>query len=279
MDIENNSDYLRVLSEDMQNPDREPRTITCKCLICNSTKDVFQNHLRSGAVQSCGCISKYKPTKDYTGKIINGAIALGYVGSGEYKFIHTECGHSGIYPPNQIRGRKSSSKCRDCWIKTKVPWNKRHGKSCGGDRTYSSWLNMRRRCYEPNNNRYYLYGARGIGVCERWRESFDTFLSDMGECPNDCSLDRVDVNKDYSPENCKWSNGIEQSLNKRVTWKIKISGEWMSLRSASERVGIGYKHAHYRIKTLGEDIRSVLGDCVEDYIIPNENYESIIKEL
>lgn len=279
MEIENNSDYLRVLPADKQNSNKKRGTVTCECLLCGNEKDISTRYLKNAVVQSCGCISRYKPTRDYTGEVINGALALGYVSSGKYKFIHLECGHNGVYPPSQIKNRKSSSNCRDCWAKTKVPWNKRHGKSIGQDKTYSSWLNMRRRCYEPNNNRYYLYGGRGIEVCDRWRKSFDDFMSDMGECHEDCSLDRIDVNKNYTPDNCKWSNGKEQSLNKRVTWKIKIDGEWMSLISASEHVGIGYKHAHHRIKTLGEDIRSVLGNCVEDYVVPNDNYESILKEF
>lgn len=279
MQIENNSPYLVVLPPDRQNPARASDAVSCECLLCGREKDIQKRYLRKATVQSCGCLPRYKPVKDYTGQVINGALALGYVSSNRYKFIHTLCGHSGIYTVDQIKRRKSAGKCRGCWMATKAVWNKRHGRSRGKDRTYSSWLNMRRRCYEPNNNRYYLYGGRGIRVCERWQNDFDTFLKDMEDCPEGCSLDRVDVNKDYSPENCKWSTGIEQSLNKRVTWKIKIEGEWMSLKRAAEYAGVNYKHAHYRIRTCGEDVSAVLGNCVEDVVFPNEDYQSIIEEF
>lgn len=80
---------------------------------------------------------------------------------------------------------------------------------------YQTWSTMKSRCYNENATKFKLYGARGIKVCDRWRESFENFLSDMGERPEGKTLDRVDCNGDYSPENCKWSSHSEQNLNRR----------------------------------------------------------------
>ena len=79
--------------------------------------------------------------------------------------------------------------------------------------TYCCWQNMKYRCYNKNSKYYNFYGGRGISVCEKWKESFLNFLKDMGEKPNKLSLDRIDNNKGYFIENCKWSNQQEVVLN------------------------------------------------------------------
>ena len=83
-------------------------------------------------------------------------------------------------------------------------------------REYSSWSNAIQRCENPNNTNYKNYGARGIKVCEHWRNSFEAFYEDMGPCPEGKTLDRwSDNDGDYEPENCKWSTYLEQAQNKR----------------------------------------------------------------
>lgn len=89
----------------------------------------------------------------------------------------------------------------------------KHGRT--KTREYRSWLAMRQRCYYPNHQYYHLYGGRGISVCDRWKDSFENFYEDMGTCPKGFSLDRVDVEGDYTPDNCKWSSNSEQGYNTR----------------------------------------------------------------
>jgi hypothetical protein len=81
---------------------------------------------------------------------------------------------------------------------------------------YNTWRGMKERCSNPNHKAYKDYGGRGIMVCERWINSYVNFLKDMGKKPsNDYSIDRINVNGNYEPSNCKWATKVEQQKNKR----------------------------------------------------------------
>lgn len=80
---------------------------------------------------------------------------------------------------------------------------------------YNTWSAMKTRCSNPNQAHYKHYGGRGIEVCDRWNESFDNFLEDMGEKPPGATLDRVNVDGNYSPENCRWADITIQRYNTR----------------------------------------------------------------
>lgn len=114
-----------------------------------------------------------------------------------------------------------------------------HG--AAGSREYNSWVNARLRCTSPTDASYKNYGGRGISMCERWATSFENFLADMGVRPEGTTLDRIDVNGNYEPGNCRWVTPKAQSRNQRKTVFIEIDGERLSLPDWAERSGISEK--------------------------------------
>lgn len=125
-------------------------------------------------------------------------------------------------------------------------------------RLYCIWCSMKERCASPNNHAYARYGGRGIKVCERWRNSFAAFRDDMGPRPDRHSIDRIDNDGDYCPENCIWADYKTQGRNKRSNRSITHNGETKLLVEWAEESGVGIK-ALWRRLELGWKFEDAIG--------------------
>ncbi len=139
--------------------------------------------------------------------------------------------------------------------------NYRHGHtwSYGYSTTYNSWALMKSRCFNPKSPKYPIYGARGIKVCERWRDSFPNFLSDMGEKPRGTTLERKNVNGDYTPKNCEWATPKKQANNKRNNRILTFNGLSMTTSQWSEHLNIPFTRLRMRLHR-GWSIERVLSN-------------------
>ena len=175
--------------------------------------------------------------KNIIGKKFNRLTAIEY---SHYKNGHSfwlcrcDCGNTRILPMNALRSGNTKS-CGCLYEEIRPQINYRHGHAA--KREYFIWWNMKSRCENPDDPGFKNYGNRGIVVCERW-QSLDNFISDMGRCPPRHTIERKNVNGDYSPENCRWATQQEQQRNKRNTRLITYRGQTKSLGQWAEELKI-----------------------------------------
>lgn len=189
--------------------------------------------------------------KDITGQKFNRltAIRFSHLEKKTHKwFFKCDCGKTRIASKISVMHSKIKA-CEDCAKEKKknliIERNKieklHHGHSIldKTSRTYNTWRHIKIRCMQKNHKDYERYGAKGIIVCDRWKNSFENFLEDMGERPRDMTLDRIDNSKGYNKENCRWATLKEQGRNKTnnnfISYKgeTKCISEWASLLSIS----------------------------------------------
>lgn len=120
-------------------------------------------------------------------------------------------------------------------------------------REYRAWRKMKERCYLPNTLNFNRWGGRGITVCEKWRNSFEAFLADMGPCPDRGTLDRINVDGNYEPGNCRWITHKEQMNNMSSNVIIEHDGKALTMAQWAEYLGIKYATLRRRIVIAGEN--------------------------
>lgn len=227
------------------------------CILCDKVKLLKDYHVRTNATISCGCtikLSKFK--EDLTGKTINGINVIGYESEGVWR-VKRNCGCIESVDTAQIKVLKElCAKCNRPNVSRKLAErNFRHGLT--KTRTHRCWLGMKRRS-EGKSNRSKYYSDKGITYPKEWRD-FTSFLEDMGECPDNFSLERKDVNLPYSKDNCIWADAKTQANNKTNNIFISNGSEVMSLRHWCGIEGLNYKAQFARFRYKGEPIESILG--------------------
>lgn len=117
-----------------------------------------------------------------------------------------------------------------------------------GTNIYRVWIRMNSRCNNTNDKAYHYYGGRGIKVCSRWSD-FTLWMEDMGERPTDKhTLERIDVNGNYEPSNCRWATMKEQGNNRRNNVKIEFNGKVRTKMQWAEQLGISHTSLSKRLK-------------------------------
>lgn len=156
-----------------------------------------------------------------------------------------DCGSTKDAKIKLVRAGKTTS-CGCAARELLAARNTLHGMTKTHSAEYRSWKDMRSRCNNPNDSDFAGYGGRGIKVDPRWSD-FETFAADMGCRPRGCTLDRIDVNAGYSPENCRWANATTQANNKRSNRVIEFDGRAQTLQQWCREFNIETSKVRYRL--------------------------------
>jgi hypothetical protein len=172
-----------------------------------------------------------------------------------FQVCQCACGkHTVVRRSYLASGHTKSCSCLAADTLSKSRSNHRESCTLGNTSEYRCWCKFKRRCLAPNDRGYIDYGGRGIRVCERWLGStgFQNFLADMGRKPSPAySIDRIDVNGDYCPENCRWATRTQQNNNTRRNIVLTHAGRSMTMAEWSRETGIDYKIIHSRVQIMG----------------------------
>ena len=234
----------------------------CKC-DCGNEVDVRGSSLKSGKTKSCGCIAREKSHirffKDLTGKRFDRLTVItkcGMDNNGCFTWLcRCDCGNEIVVSGANLR--RGTTKSCGCYKRDMVT-------SHGMTKTsfYHTWQGMRSRCTNKNSKAYQNYGGRGITVCNRW-SSFENFKEDMYESylnhvnefgEDNTSIDRIDVNGNYEPSNCRWATWGEQNNNKRNNKYI----DGFTLAEYSRNLGLTYRLSTNKANNMGLGVHNEL---------------------
>lgn len=178
-----------------------------------------------------------------------------------------ECGNETIVTTKDLVSKTKPTISCGCYRRERITEaNFIHGETHVSSE-YKTWQSMKRRCYTPNTPRYMDYGGRGITVCDEWKDNFLQFLADMGRRPSSGhSIDRLDNNGPYNPDNCVWASRTQQSRNRRSNHMITYKGETKCLTEWAEQFDIAASTLAARINTYGWSVEKAFTTPVKSKI-------------
>lgn len=184
---------------------------------------------------------------DISGHIYQGIKVISFnrlQGGKSYWNLICHCGNSFEGRSNNLRTGHLKS-CGCIKIPLTIARFRKHGES-HSTKEYRAWCSIRKRCFNKNEPLYYTYGGRGITVCDRWLNSYDAFLSDVGRAPSiNHSIDRINVNGNYEPGNVRWATTQEQSVNKTKTVYIIHDGIQIPLKTFCDKYSLNVSRIRY----------------------------------
>jgi hypothetical protein len=172
-------------------------------------------------------------------------VAISYVTPERWLCI-CDCGTSKVVIGSDLRrGKIRSCGCILRELKKTGDLRRTHGASNTPE--YRTWSSMINRCNNPKTSYFHRYGGRGIAVCSRWRESFENFFVDMGTRPPGKTIDRIRVDGNYEPSNCRWATALEQAANTSVAVMLTARGKTQPTGVWAREVGISQACIRYRL--------------------------------
>lgn len=182
---------------------------------------------------------------DLTSQRFGKLVVLSYAGGERSQWLcKCDCGKVIFVRSDHLRKQKTTS----CGCKEFIVHG--HKRTNQATKTYLAWCSMKKRCLNPNHRNYHRYGGRGVRICDRWIQSFQNFLDDMGEAPAGLSLDRINNNGHYCKENCRWATIEQQSENRRTTRLITFRGVTLPIVGWAKRLNCASVTIARRIKTM-----------------------------
>lgn len=210
--------------------------------------------------------------KTFTSVIVRELTPCGASKSGNLRFLADceclKCGHKFKAFLSSLQNKKIKNHCPECAKVARRTARREYKKE------RVAWNGMMFRCYNPKSGNYKNYGGRGITVCDRWRESFDNFLKDMGKCPDGYSIDRIDVNGNYEPSNCRWADAYTQSNNRTITRRFTYNG--ITLTSSQWAMILGVQPQTIRVNAKRN---GGVAHIIDEYIKKRPELASVISDL
>lgn len=227
----------------------------CKCICdCGNEYIVRRDRLVSGYTKSCGCLrNECRNYKDITGYVFGKLVAISFERINNKTMWLCQCGCGNKVKIELSTLQRHKIDCGCGFTERSTQFSFKHGLTNTPE--YYAYNGMKCRCLDINNSNY---GGRGITVCDRWLDSFENFYSDMGARPTKShSLDRIDVNGNYEPSNCRWATAKEQANNRTNNKYIEYKGCKKTHAEWATFLGIPPQLIYHRVK-LGMPLDKVL---------------------
>ena len=247
----------------------------CECVGCGNI-NYFNTTRLTHKPPRCMKCTRHPKFKDLTGKVFGELTVICEDTEREntsdtYWVCQCSCGNkTSVYGSDLTRGNTKSCGRKICSAFKSRKERKSHKK--GGTKLYTVWTGIKQRCLNPNSDNYIRYGGRGITICDEWKNDFlcfEKWAIENGYNEN-LTIDRIDVNGNYCPENCRWITHKEQSNNLRTNHIETYEGVMKTIPQWSELL----KVSEYTIRDWARRKTKTFQDCVKEFLLKN-GYNSL----